>query len=145
MGELFAILGASIAALLTYVLGRRSDRESQLRSEQISASVEYSEAVMQYSGLQVARRRDEVRGIDVDDAFDHEVRTARSRAWAAYFRIVLLVPDVEMRRLARVAIETTASLSDFGDDVEAVKERGRVVREQVEQFVDSLAGRIGGR
>lgn len=89
MAEVIGLVGAIVVATITYALGRRRDRDAHLRSEQIEACIEFCNSVMDYSAQQVSQRRDEIRGLrQVDeDASDALKREARSRAWAAYFRL----------------------------------------------------------
>lgn len=171
MAETWGIIGAVMAALATYVLGRRRDREATLRAEQISASIAFCEAVMDYSATEVKHRRAELRrrqdhdpGTDQgpEEVLEHAAsasvtddaaRDRRSKAWAAYFRVVLLVGTAEAT-LCMQALDAASKISATPadpDQVETelaiglVKKAGEDVRKATEKFAEAMAHDLGAR
>ncbi len=146
MAEVIGLVGAIVVAAITYALGRYRDREAHLRSERIDACIDFCNSVMDYSAQQVSRRRDEIRGLGPvdDEASDALKREARSRAWASYFRVVLLVGEAEAAE-CREALELAAAISKLDGTVEEIKTAGERVRVETEDFVLRMAQVLGAR
>ena len=140
MAEVIGLIGAVVVAAVTYGLGRRRDRDAHLRSEQIEACIEFCSSVMDYSAQQVSQRRDEIRGLQPvdEEAADALKREARSRAWAAYFRVVLLVGEKEAAE-CREALELTAAISKLDGTADEIRDAGERVRAETEDFVRHMA------
>lgn len=148
MAQAISVLGVALAAALAYVLGLDRDRRAHLRAQQITSATEFCRLLMEYSGLQMRRRTDEVKGAAEDDDVVKALRSSRAAVWAAYFHVVLVIDDREAALLSRAALETASSVDkpggpDDGDAYALAKSRADQVRHDAEAFVRRVALKLG--
>jgi hypothetical protein len=142
MGALIGIVSLAVAALLTYWLELRRDRAAALRNERISAATDFCLHLMEYSGVQLTERRRDLKNEPHDEELKERIRGHRAKAWAAYFRVVLVVDDTEAEQLARSGLDAVNALGmgpPPADDDEALKTEGQGVRELAERFMRRVA------
>lgn len=147
MTELLGAMGAAVVAVVTYALGRRRDRLAHLRAAQIDAIVHFCDAVMHYSAAQLKEARWTDAHPDeepIDPAIDDQVRACRSDAWAAYYRVVLLVGEADSIE-CKGALDLAYSITKVEGGYEKAKETGESVREATEGFVVKMTGIVGGK
>lgn len=148
MAEAISVVGVALAAALAYLLGLDRDRRAQLRTEQISSTTEFCRLLMEYSGVQLRRRTDELKDGKEDEDVVKAVRASRAAVWAAYFHVVLVIDDQEAADLCRAALETAVSIDkdggpEDGDGYELAKRRAEQVRRDAEGFVRRVAIKLG--
>ncbi|MCX5558374.1 hypothetical protein [Streptomyces sp. NBC_00038] len=127
-----ALLGTAVGAFVTHFLQRRNASLARLHEERISAYVAFAEAVMEF------RRELMDRWFVERDGAVHDstpVYSARSTMWTAYYRVVLLAGDEDIRQSATTARETVSSIKKAGN-MDTMKERSDLTREAVRRFVD---------
>src|SRR5688572_27429192 len=105
MTGLFSMAGVVLAATLAFVFERHRESRSRLEQEGIGATIEFCRALEDFRAAQKHRAHDRITrtertGVpqeraDEPAALVEAVRRARTAAWAAYYRVVLVLKDVE--------------------------------------------------
>ncbi|MCX4233808.1 MULTISPECIES: hypothetical protein [Streptomyces] len=127
-----ALLGTAVGAFVTHFMQRRNTSLARLHEERLSAYVAFAEAVMEFRRELMDRWFVE-RGGAVHDSTS--VYSARSTMWTAYYRVVLLAGDEDIRQSAATARETVSSIKE-AESLDTMKERSDLTREEVRRFVD---------
>lgn len=128
-----ALLGTAVGAFVTHLLQRRNASLARLHEERISAYVAFAEAVMELRRELMDRWFAEHNGSTYDSS---PVYTSRSTMWTAYYRVVLLAGNEDIRQAAAAARETV-SLIKKAQSLDLMKERSDTTRDAVRRFVDT--------
>ncbi|WP_030343619.1 MULTISPECIES: hypothetical protein [unclassified Streptomyces] len=133
-----ALLGTAVGAFLTHFLQRRNASLARLHEERISAYVAFAEAVMELRRELMDRWFADHNGVTHDSA---PVYTARSTMWTAYYRVLLLAGDEDIRQAAVAAREKVSSIKKAGS-LALMKECSDGTRAAVSRFVDSARAEV---
>ncbi|MEW2132894.1 hypothetical protein [Streptomyces sp. NPDC005435] len=133
-----ALLGTAVGAFVTHLLQRRNASLARLHEERISAYVAFAEAVMELRRELMDRWFAEHNGITHDSS---PVYASRSTMWTAYYRVVLLAGNEDIR-LAATAARETVSLIKKAQGLDLMKERSDTTRDAVRRFVDTARAEV---
>ena len=134
IGVLGALAGTVAGSLLTQILQRQSSALGRLHDARIDSYGTFAAAAMDFRRAQMGRWFTKKAGRydpTVDDVYE-----ARSRTWAAYYRVVLLTSRSEVIICAGEARDLISSLKDAASQ-EELNALGKACREAVSRFADA--------
>jgi hypothetical protein len=153
---LAGITGTIASAFLTSYSQRLSVRATQLKEDERRLRDQRVEAITQFAShlvdyrraeihawWQVERSKGELSGpLDFDDVpAAKELRSVRSAAWAASYRVRLLWDDPEILKLAEDLLRQASGI-EHAVSSERVKREADLVRARIAQLVDLAGNRL---
>jgi hypothetical protein len=155
---LIGIAGTITAVLLTTLLqqraaerGRQEQERARLGDLRARAIIEFASATVEYRRAELNRwyhksemSRPQGQPEDRFEATDVDVRTARTQAQACLFRVRLLWGGTSVTASAEQLLRETAGIQDLTDR-DLVQDRGRQVRQQLAELVDTSGDLLGLR